>query len=478
MASKKAFRIGLAVSAALGTTLACSRADVPMPTPIEEEQAVQVNPVARGFSVLGGLDSEQPIEELIVPVSTQITIPVQTEEELFLEQLDGFKENYGFDVAAWEEAHTKDPEVIKAILEDIPEEERSRTVLQFFSDIALLNMVKNFIKHDDYAEQDCWSGTSWYLHRERGLYCRELPEWVSLGAPTAHEDGFFIGTVEGEEVAPVLEQKRSGLLERITGTEDTVEIILAEQLDDSFERLIGERADVQLEFEVNRLGIILVYDSLDDSIITSINYQKPFSEEALEELDEIFASSERYTYSLSNIGGLSTTPVMVLSYPYYATTTQHIITALSTAGHEMTHRILIGYPVKYIPGEPGSQIEETLAEIYGWQAAKDVIDHDYTAESVGADYALRFQDNIEVAFDKEGNFLNPYSRMTIGTDGRAEELVHARYGTSPLSRQVIELYNCIAHPYDAFQLFKVMDSPDDVEEQLEICLTKGGDDAK
>lgn len=234
MASGKVTGIGLAVSAVLGATLACSRADVPMPTPIEEEQTVQVSTAARGFSVLGEMNTEQPIEELIVQVPAQTAIPEQTGDELFFEQLDEFKEKYGFDVAAWEEAHTKDPDVIKAILEDIPEEERSRIVLQFFRDIALLNMTENFIKHDDYAEQDCWSGTSWYLHREHGLYCRELPEWVSLGAPTAHEDGFFIGTVEGEEVAPVLEQKRSGLLECVTKTEDIIEIILAEQLDDSF----------------------------------------------------------------------------------------------------------------------------------------------------------------------------------------------------------------------------------------------------
>ena len=107
-------------------------------------------------------------------------------------------------------------------------------------------------------------------------------------------------------------------------------------------------------------------------------------------------------------------------------------------------------------------INETLAEIYGWVATRDILMENY---DIGSDPLLGPLVEVNVAPD--GSFVG--IRDFSATGDAARDIFSLRYGGTVLGAEVVELYNCIGDPQEAFEIFKVMESPTDVQAQLLIC---------
>ncbi len=429
----------------------------------------------------GGQDSETPVD-------SRDALIAAVEEEISA---------YRFDSQAWSDSHRKSPAVIAAVLGPLPEpddpgssletglirrtgdhsryvppERRAERIYAFLSagDILetlgnmerwLVHMEENFPDRRPVSEQDCddkepFGRLFWFLNTSGQVMCKWFPTEDDITRHPVREHGIYLGSGSGMAALERAREMRAGL-EELEGDEDTVEILLAEQLQQWFLENTGEALDSQIEFEDRSYGVFLMYDTETGEIFHSIYYVEPLAEGAAAAVEALFTDVLRYLYSTAGISGLSTDPVMV--------TASGFPSSIRVSGHEFMHHVLSRYPVGSIPGEDGSAIKETLADIYGWMAAKDLYEQHYRP----LDAQLRYGGMLAGYVSPAGAYLNPDGEHFEATADAASDAFYSRYGSSAMSRRVVALYNCIADPRTAFGIFSQMDSADDVGEQLGLC---------
>lgn len=384
----------------------------------------------------GSQPAPVPAEETPAALVSGAKIAPRDEEEPLFAWLDSFEQRHGFNYGTWaEDSRRSDEETASIIAALPPEGEQPGFVVQYLDDLWDWHFIQ-------------------YVREQSAEGCIPPGVMPKGGATEADCAERLLVAKDGSPIDPSVYDHLTE--EDILAREDLTEIIAEEQLQPVMEELTGVPLEAQLELESAPVRLLLVYDREQGSIVRIIHFNAEDEGAIRDELDAAFSLSPRYSYGIAPLTGLSTSPIFLSERGNMG-----LYSLLQTGGHEYTHLIFAGTPVSGIGGEEGAIISETLAQIYGVTAAREVFNRYYLPLGIDSPF-------FEFPFDGEGNISLPPTGEASGN--AVEGIFHSRYdGSTGLGQEVISLYNCIADPREAYSIFSQMDSADDVGEQLGLC---------
>jgi len=374
---------------------------------------------------------EQSRAEELEPILEEILIVadvVLDQPPGFSERLIDINERYGISQLDWWDEHGKTQEWTEEILGFYSPEEQSDVVTFYLDSYGsnselISRSLENLIDAEEW--EFCLSPLALdiTLNAERplGLYatCTSSFSWES--SYEWQDDGSLRVTGRtGEEMQEMFRgaideqaEVQSIQRENVQEWEDATEVILSSQLQDWFEANTSQFLDIQVELEDISYNGVHVRDISSGQGVTTIIYQGPLPLELREELDALIQEYPQYAFSEIDVAGVSYNPVLV--------EVGDLVTTTQIAAHEFAHHLFENYPVREIPGEAGNVINETLSEIYGWAATRDILTDNYLiAENVVLSPLL----DAHVAQD--GTIL-PLERH-ISTNNHVQDSYSLRYG--------------------------------------------------